>query len=294
MAPFTEEQLDRFRRGEEYRGPVDKYLVDGQPDEESLRILGRALRIEKEPVREQIAKLLVAMGRKLDPLFSEGGDLIRDRRIVSILVERGLAKNDPVRDYCFDVLQQSVSAPLLREFGAELSANLQSMPDGTALLVVAKAKPPEAIPVIDSLIHTAEWKKEKETPIAMAALGDKELERKYLHQFMSTHDPEKKGDLAEELGWIGTQGALHALASEMRTNLIIEMPMVLRKSVRVNIIAALSYNYPTETFLWDNAVDDDSGYARIEKFCEETFGVTWKTPRPPFLWIEGIPSAPGE
>jgi hypothetical protein len=89
---------------------------------------------------------------------------------------------------------------------------------------------------------------------------------------------------------VGTSAALKALASEMRTDLVVEMPMVMRRSVRVDIVAALSFAFPDKPFLWDNAVSDDEGYARIEAFCEQTFGVRWAKPRPAFLWIQGFPA----
>jgi len=78
----------------------------------------------------------------------------------------------------------------------------------------------------------------------------------------------------------------------MRTDMKIEMINVMIKSVRLDIVAALGYNFPDKEFLYDNAIMDDSGYERVEKFCEKTFGVTWTKERPEFLTVQGFPSQP--
>ena len=70
--------------------------------------------------------------------------------------------------------------------------------------------------------------------------------------------------------------------------------MAFLQSVRLDIMAALSYNFPEKAFLYDNAIMNDGDYARVEKFCEETFGIVWKNPRPEFLTIQGFPSEPPE
>ena len=179
----------------------------------------------------------------------------------------------------------ATTAPLLTQ-------SLERFPDNTTLLLVAKAKPEAALPVVKELARTPRWAKVENVQIALAALGDKAAEDRFVESFLTTQDPSQKAKLAKSLGYIGTNSALRALASQMRTNLVVEMPRVLRRSVRLDIMAALSYNFPDKTFLYDNAVTNDSGYARVEQFCEKTFDTKWQTPRPPFLTIQGFPSEP--
>src|SRR5262249_2186957 len=173
-----------------------------------------------------------------------------------------------------------------------LTANLQQWPDTTLLLVIAKAKLQEAAPVVEALGRRPEWSHEEARLIAQAALGDQAVEQRFVRAFLETQDAEQKAPLAQTLGFIGTHTALAAVASELRTDLVLEMPMVMRRSVRLNLIAALSYNYPDQPILFDNAILDDNGYEQVEQFAAAEFGVRWGKPRPPFLTIQGFPSEP--
>lgn len=285
-----QELIESFRDGEEFSGDLSDLIINNRPDKVVLDRCRGALAAEEEPVREQVIHLLAAIGKRVDPLFDKGGDMIRDRSIVTILVDDGLRRQNAARDLTLNLLQYSVPADVLKGFGKQLADNLKRWPDATLLLVIAKAKSIEASETVDSLMEIPGWAKEKETQAAAAALGDREIEKEFIRRFEEASDPREKADAALLLGYIGTKAALSALASGMRSDLVIEMPGVSRRSVRVFIIEALSYNYPEKTFLYDNAVNSDEDYAVIEKFCEETYGVQWKKERPPFLWIEGFPS----
>ncbi len=289
-AKIVRDLIERFRNKEEFRGSADAFITNGKPDENKVSLLRDALDKEPEFVREQICRLLVAVAQQSDPLYKSGINIVRHKSIVSVLIEKGLAKPGGARDYCLDTLQNLTPPSLFKDYGDALTDDLRRWPDSTGLLVVAKAKPINAMPVVDDLANSDEWGDEENIPIAKAALGDKRIETRYIESFLSANDAEEKARLARLLGFIGTQDVLRALASEMRTDLVIEMPMVLRRSVRLDIMAALSYNYPEEAFLYDNAIMDDSGYARVEKFCEEKFGIVWKKPRPEYLTIQGFPS----
>jgi len=285
-----DQQIERFRNGEEFDGSIDIYVTNGEPDAKAIERLARALRTGSEPVREQVAGALVALGRQTDPLYDAGGNLIQSAAIVEVLINDGLRKPGPARDYCLEALQWSVPVTILQQHSAAIVNNTRDYPDPTAFLVLAKMKTGAAASLVDSLAAEERWRRQEETMIAKAALGDEKLEAKYVSDFVDATDPKEKASLARKLGFIGTEAALKALGGEMRSDLVIENPMVTLRSVRVDIVAALSYAFPDKSFLWDNAVLDDSGYERIEKFCEEKFGVEWKTGRPPFLWIQGFPS----
>lgn len=289
---LAREQIDQFRAGQPFSGDVQAYIVAGQPDSRALDVFAQALAQEPEPVRAQVANLLIALGRKVDPLQASGGNLIRNPRIIRLLIVQGLSNVGQTRDECLDALVASVPADLLRDYDRVLTYTLERFPDGTTFLLVAKAKPAAALPVVKELARSPRWAKSENVQIALAALGEKGVEEKFIQSFLTTRDPSQKAKLAKSLGYIGTDSALRALASQMRTDLVVEMPMVSRRSVRLDIIAALSYNFPDKPLLYDNAVIDDSGYARVEQFCEKTFDTKWQTPRPPFLTIQGFPSEP--
>ena len=285
-----QEQIGKFRAGEEFRGDSSIYLVNGRPDVAVLGELRSALRRENEPVREQICHLLADMGKRADPLYAKGGELIRDRSVISILIEEGLSRQTSARDICIEYLQGCVPASSLKEFGKQLADNLKVWPNTRLLLAIAKAKPPEAAETVDSLMKIPGWAQKPATMIAAAALGNKDIEDGFIRRFKEATDPKEKAEAARNLGFIGTPAALEALAGGMRTGLVLEMPGVSMRSVRIFVIEGLRYNFPDSTFLYSNAVRSDKDYEVIEKFCEETFGTRWREERPPFLWIQGFPT----
>ena len=245
----------------------------------------RRFRKAPEEERERLVNGLADVGRLGDPLHQQGVKLLRDPGAIAVLVEEGLKRAGTARDAALDALLEGVPPPMLKPHGQALAADLKARPGTTALLVAAKAKPAEARPVVEALAPGDEA-----VEIARAALGDAAVEQRFIREFLDAREPKRKAALSKTLGHVGTPAALKALASEMRTDLVVEMPRVLRRSVRVDIVAALSFAFPDKPFLWDNAVTDDAGYARIEAFCEQTFGTRWTKPRPAFLWIQGFPA----
>jgi hypothetical protein len=280
-----ERRVERIRQGERVEGDVEVFLKDGKLSPEAAAIFASALGKEPEPVRECLVKGLAEVGRLRDPLHQPGVKLLRDAGVIAALVEEGLKRPGTARDAALGALLEGVPPEMLKPHGEALAADLKARPGTTALLVVAKAKAAAARPVVEALEP-----REEEAEIARAALGDSAVEQRFIREFLEARDPERKAALAKTLGHVGTPAALKALASEMRTEMVVEMPMVARRSVRVDIVAALSFAFPDKMFLWDNAVRDDEGYARIEAFCERTFGVQWTKSRPQFLWIEGFPA----
>ena len=282
--------IDFFRRGQDFRPPASAFFATGALAEQELEPLAAALRTESDRIREQIVFLLADVGRRADPLFAEGGQIIRHPRVISILVADGLARPDSGRDAALDTLQKLVPASHLQPHKAALVEDLKKYPDTTALLLIAKAKPPEAAPVVRQLLGSPRWSREQATAVAAAALGDQSFEKDFTEPFVPTQDPREKARLARALGWIGTHSALTALASQMRTDLIYEVPRAFRRTLRLDIMAALSYNFPDQPVLYELNLTDDTGYDRIEQFCVQRFGVTWDRPRPPYMKIIGFPS----
>jgi len=284
------QQIERFHAGETFRGDTTAFIAGGVVDYQAVDFLAEALLKEEEAVSEQIAALLAGIAKNVDPLNSMGGDVVRDARIIEVLIDYGLTNPGIVRDYCLDVLQLKVPPKLLVRHGKALSVNLEQWPDSTAFLLVAKVKPPVAVEIVDKLAETPEWGEEWEVHVAKAGLGNTDVEASFTDAFLASDDPEEKAALAEKLGFIGTETSLKAVASEMRTGLIIEMPEVMNTSVRLSLIEAFNYNFPENPIFFVNTIVDDSGYAMVETFCETNYGIEWTTKRPPFLTIQGFPS----
>lgn len=289
MSHAAEAAIEQFRKGVRYQPPPTAFLKEGKLQAEELEPFGPALRREAGPVREQIVRLLADAGKRSDPMYPVGGQMIRQPRIIKMLVEDGLVQGDLGREAALGAMQQFVPAGLLKPYGKALTNDLKERPGTTAFLLIAKAKPPEAVPVVRKLMAAPRWPKELNARVAAAALWDKDIEKEFIDSFREAADPKEKARLAKVLGWIGTDAALRALADAMRTDLVIEMPRVSRRSVRLDVLAALCYNFPDQQVLYESQLFDDSGYEQAEEFCVKRFGTKWDSPRPPFLTIMGFP-----
>jgi len=289
MSP-AEAAIARFRSGERYQPPPSAFLSSGHIRAEDLQPFGDALRVERPTVGEGIVRLLADLGQRADPLYAQGGQLIREPYILTLLVDEGLIKDDLGRQASLSALQEFAPANLLKPYGRALKRDLEEHPCATAFLLIAKAKPAGAGALVGELRATPRWSKEPNARIAAAALGDTAIEKGYVAVFDAATSGEEKARAAKVLGLIGTETALKALASALRSDLTIDRPdLYFKRSVRVDILEALSYNFPGEPALYESQINDDSGYERAERFCETRLGVSWKQPRPPYLKIGGYP-----
>jgi hypothetical protein len=292
MSP-AEAAIERFRKGARYQSPPTEFLSSGHIVEEELEPFGPALRREPAPVREEIVRLLADLGKRADPLYQQGGQLIREPYIVSLLVHEGLLRPDAGREASLTAMQECVQAKLLQPYGKVLDDDLEAHPGATAFLLIAKAKPGEAEGIVRTLREQPRWSKEPNARIAAAALGDTAIEKEYEAAFVSAADGEEKARQAHILGLIGTESALRTLARGLRSDLVIDKPQLyFKRSVRVDVLEALGYNFPEDTALYPSQIHDDSGYQRAEEFCEQRLGVRWTEPRPAFLTIAGYPIPP--
>lgn len=291
MNTEVDKRITKIRGGESVRGDIQVFLAGGKLSPEAKEQFVAALRQAPEPQRERLVKALLAIGRMADPAYQPGGMLLRDPGVIEVLATEGLSKPSTARDATIEALLNYVPVELLTPHGAAILGSLKASPDADSFLLVAKAKPAGARGVVVDYAADASWGKEEAVHIAMAAFGDTAEEQKIIKRFVDAPNPEEKGKRARALAEVGTTTSLRALASEMRTDAIYEMKMTMERSIRVDIVAALSFAFPDKPFLWDNAVHDDAGYARIEEFCEKTFGIKWTKPRPPFLWIQGFPAS---
>lgn len=289
MLQAAEAAVAQFRNGGQYQPPPRAFIKEDKLLVEELEPFGPALRREPGPVREQIVRLLADAGKRSDPMYTVGGQMIRQPRIIAMLAGDGIAHADLGREAALGAMQQYVPGELLKPYGKVLTNDLKERPGTTAFLLIAKVKPPEAVPVVRKLMTAPRWPKELNARVAAAALWDKDIEKEFIDRFREAADPKEKARLAKILGWIGTDAALRALADAMRTDLVIEMPRVSRRSVRLDVLAALSYNFPDQQVLYESQLLDEEGYDQAEAFCVKRFGTKWDTPRPPFLTIMGFP-----
>ena len=292
MSKSAQDYIAAFQRGENFNPPATGVFVNGQPDEAALQILGKELAVANPNVRENIVRLLVDMARRTDPLTPKGADVVRHPQILTLLAGPGLSKPDLGREAAMEALRKLVTQQDLARFDSAITNALAEKPTSEAFLLVAKAKPEKAKELVDRLAALPEWNNEESAKIARAALGATEVEDEYLAAADAAQDGKSLARALGPLGLIGTPRTLKAIAERLRSPLTIEisghMPGGV-KSVRLNVLDALLYNFPDQPVLYPNNINRDEDYRAAERFCTERLGVTYKTPPPPYLKYGNIP-----
>ena len=283
-----------FQRGEDFIPPATGVIVDGKPDLDSLQVLGQALAVSEPLVRENIVALLVEIGLRTDPLTPKGTEVLRNPKIIELLASGGLAKADIGREAAIDALRKLVTPADLAPFKDNIVKALEESPSEEVLLLVAKAKPKKAKVLVNELAKLAAWKKVEATKIALAALGDTDVEDEFLNVLNEAKDGETLVWALGSLALIGTPRSLKAIAEHLRTPYTIHVPGAFEKSVRLNVLEALLYNFPDQPILYPNNIIEEVDYTAAEQFCVEKLGITFSEPSPPFLTYRGYPIPVGQ
>jgi hypothetical protein len=289
MTKSAQDYIAAFRRGEDFTRPTTGVIVDGQPNGAALQLLGQELAVADPSVREKIVALLVDMGLRTDPLTPKGAEVLRNPQIIALLAGAGLAKPDLGREAAMDALRKLVTRPDLARFEDAFVKPLVDAPTEEAFLLVAKAKPQKAKVLVDRLAKSPQWKEVEAAKIARAALGAKDVEDEYLAAADAATDGKALARALGPLALMGTPRSLKAIAERLRTPLTIHVPGAFEKSVRLNVLEALLYNFPDQPVLYPNNINAEADYTAAERFCTQTLGVTYKTPPPPFLTYRGYP-----
>jgi hypothetical protein len=293
MPKTAQEYIAAFERGDDFTPPSTGLIVNGQPDLAALEVLGRSLATADASAREKIVRLLVDLGRRTDPLTPRGADVLRHPKILELLAGPGLAKPDSAREAAMDSLRHLGTFPDLKHFGDSFMKALTDAPTEEAFLLVAKAKPSVGKDRVERLASLPEWKSVEAAKIGRAALGDKDAEDTFLadaSKAEETSNGRMLADALSKLGLIGTPRALRAIAERLRTPLIFEIPGAFEKSIRLDVLQALLYNFPDQPELYPNNIISEADYTVAEHYCERTLGVKYTVPPPPFLTYRGYPS----
>jgi len=259
-------------------------------DDASLSVLDAALRAPKSkgPPAEDVGVCLVDTlrhaGTQGDPL-----GLLRDMRVLPMIVARVGEKPGSVREDAVDSLRSEVPIDLIQAHGPALLASLAAYPDDTLFSVAAKAKLDGARPILEKFAARPELSGLEIVRIVRAALGDEASLRPYVEAFRAATTGDDKIKAARHLAAIGTKGALAPLCEDMRSPLMSGDPHSILSSVRAGLVEQLRYDYMEEPRLRPGNVLSDATYDAVESFCHDEFGTTWSTPRPPFFWSQGAP-----
>lgn len=207
---------------------------------------------------------------------------ILSQAVTAYLVEVATSDADKeVRSYAANLLVERVPSPYIAVHAAAI---IKAAEEGKtmSILLLGKTGAAEAKRLLQP-----EGKLGKVggdlAKAALARLGDAAASKDFVDTYQLEKDPVKKADLAKTLGYIGDAACVLALARDMRTPVIYETGGVV-KSLRVDIVEALSDAYPNESVFWWRGVQGyeeiDAWYDGAEKWLEGHLGVTWSTPRP--------------
>jgi len=292
----AKEYIDAFKRGDDFVAPSKGVFVNGQPDGAALELLGKELGVGSPGVRENIVKLLVDMGRSTDPLTAKGADALHNQHILTLLSGPGLAREDLGREAAMEALRKLATPRDLASFGEAFTNALTKEPTEEAFLLVAKAKPAKAGDVVENLSKLPRWQHVRAARIAHAAFGSTADEDSFLAAAAAATTGEALAKALVPLGLLGTPRSLKVIAELLRSPLTIEIPGhgpgKSVKSVRLNVLDALRYNFPDQPVLYPNNINRDEDYRTAERFCTTTFGVTYKDPPPPYLKYGNAPPEP--
>jgi hypothetical protein len=131
------------------------------------------------------------------------------------------------------------------------------------------------------------------TRISLAKLGDSVQENETIEAYKKEQDMREKKILAHALGFIASPKSILTLAQDLRTPLTYPWNQRAPRSFRVHVIEGLGKAYPMEPLFWRPQITPtkDTYYQAIEEWATKNLGVTWSTPRPPFLYQIEVPMA---
>lgn len=281
--------IDAFQRGETFSKPIEGLVKNGQLELDTVKVFKDSLASASNEVRENIVRLLVALGTQINPQSAEGFYDIRQIQIIALLVGPALSKDDAAFDVAMEALRKRVSPPLLAQFGDSILKTLEMHPSGSAFLLVAKAKPKGGEKLVGELSILPKWQSYEAVKIARAALGDELLEDKYIDAVKMVNDGVELNEALWSLALIGTNKSLKAIAEQLRTPLTIDRPGAYENSVRLDVLDALIYNFPGQPVLSASRIVADEDYQAAEDFCTKTLGVVYTEPRPPFMTVRPYP-----
>jgi len=287
--------IEFFRQGGKHYDDqfLTNLMVGNRPDPKAMKALGEELAAGKEDVREKILPLLREIGLIAHPKYE-----LRTPEVIALLVGPALVKADAARPEAMDMLSMYVSPATLSRYGDIFTKVLKEEPEWSVLMLIAKAKPPQAREEVERLSRLPEWNKPDGSNrtamrIARAALGNTKIEDEFIAdaaQKETAGDAEGLAKALHTLARIGTPRSLRAICPRLRSPLIIDLVSAYTKSVRLEAMEALLYAFPEREELYEQVFDRE-GYIRAEQVCVQKLGFSFAgIPEPVFFTYEGYPS----
>ena len=284
--------LRSFRAGDEFMAPSGGLVVSGAPDPQALTLLQNALLEDTAEVRSEVVDLLADVGAECADPDNRGLGAIKDARVIGILFTAGMDKPDQAREEAMLVLRTMCRRSDLAPWSGELVRMVEERPTKDGLLLVAKGKADKARPLLEHLAQLPAWQEDRALLIAQGALGDTAVITRYLDELrvaVACADPERYNQAVDALAKIGDPVTLKAVAEQLRTPWIDEVPRVSGKSMRLVVLEALAYAFPDELVVYPSNIIKDADYIAAENFCIRQLGAHYTDARPPFLTYMAFP-----
>jgi len=223
---------------------------------------------------------------------------IQHKEIVATLAAGLNSPIDEVRTVAHDLLLTKAKPEHLKACAAEIRRSLQAnFAPPAAVRLQALLDPDRAS--VEQLLADASL------PLDIRArLGDAAAEGKLIEQFEQADEPQAKGNLAKELGYVGSPRAIRALAAAFKSPLVLRLQYE-HISVRYRILEALSRSYPDEPLLTTELQrikergDDAYGknnleayFARVAQWGRQTLSVDLSAEPPLILYQRPIVKRP--
>lgn len=307
----AQDYVTDFRNGKLFTSDadLDQLVKRLRFDKSALSVLAKELALGQPEVRENIVKLLEQIGVQLDDATPNKFKIIRDHRIIKILLVEGLARDDAAADASIAVLRKKCTPADLAAFSDIFISSLKRH-EGDYLTLAAKAKVIPARPFVQELANSAEFKENEaayETvKITLAALGDISVEDEFIratfdaeknappapaNRFYNVGDARDGSELAEKitvLGYIGTPRSLLVACSFLRSPLKSYVAQVRERSIRYTALDAIRYNFPDERVLHRPVTVKE--WAAAEDFCIRNLGANFDGPTPSLPLDEAYPT----
>ena len=281
MPTAAQNYIAAFHRDEDFQRPILGMITNQKIDQRGIETLGRELATGTPQVREKIVNLLLEIDLQANTERHRHG-VLHNQHIIKLLSTSGLAKNDLGLSTAASVLRNYLEQKTLIQYGKYYSKALEYAASSELLLLIAKAKPPEAKTAVENLSASPTWQNDESVKIASAALGNAVLEDKYIQAANQAHDGESLATALASLGLIGTPRSLKTVASFLRTPLKIAREGSFERTVRMDALEALAYNFPDQEFLYPNSINSAEDFAIAERFCTIKFGVIFDPKIPDF------------
>ena len=281
--------IKSFRRGVDFKSPASGIIINGRPDAAAIEILRDHLAKENANVRENIVNLVADIGLHIGTMAGTGAEVILNDRILKILAVEGLIKPDLGRERALDILRKMGLESDLAHYGDSYVQALKAKPSEELFLLIAKAKTGSAKELVYQLSRSDIWKNVEAVRIARAALGDNDMAVFFIDKLNKAGRAEDFSEALRPLSLIGTTETLKLIARCLRTPLIIDRTGIYKKSVRLDVLEALRYNFPDRLILYPNNINTEADYTAAENFCIRKFGIVYNSTPPPFMTYEGYP-----